>query len=233
MRSVGALKRQMEAARSPDQRAPLWRAAQQLAATAERLLRLLPKLQPDGVQDAAALSPSSVFTGAAACLAETASALANDLGKPAVLAQRTSGARLKEAPAADAAEALADLGFTLSKRTLLWASQPRAQPAGPAGSRGAEQAGAAGQLRAAERAAEPGCELEARQLVLGMLPVAIQACGASFHSALPPADALLGASRCEPPPRQPGLSWQRWRGWTGSAWAHATCPAARRRKLRR
>ena len=93
--------------------------------------------------------------------------------------------------------------------------------------------GAAEQQRAAERAAEPGCELEARQLVLGMLPGVIQACGASFHSAPPPADALLGASRCEPPPRQPGLSWQRWRGWTGRAGPRATCPAARRRELRR
>lgn len=125
-----ALTRQVDAARTPQQRAAAWRAVRQLCAAAECLLRLAPKLPREGTDEAAVLSPAGVHADAACGLAETAFMAAEALRGGAAM---QPGRRFPSEPAAseaaadDAAAAIADLGFTLSKRALLWASRPAAQ----------------------------------------------------------------------------------------------------------
>lgn len=122
--SSDALEQQVAAARSPQERAAAWRSSQQLAVAAERLLRLLPKLPHEDASQAASLSPASLHATVALRLADTALEAASQLPRTGQAAVQPGQARLVEPEAAEAAAAIADLGYTLSKRALLWASRP-------------------------------------------------------------------------------------------------------------
>ena len=128
--AVPLVVQQAAAARTPEQRAESWQAAGKLAAAAERLLRLLPKLPRGTPEEASALSPASFQTEAALGLGRGAVDAARVLAEQALLQPRQAGQREQhDTAAAEAGPALAALAYTLAKRALLWADSPVGQGA--------------------------------------------------------------------------------------------------------
>lgn len=130
MRAAPFLLRQATAAHSPEERAAVWSVVGNLAAAAERLLRLLPKLPRGGIYDmAATLAPGSAFAEGAMLLTAAAAHAAQQLSSDAMQQQRQQRQQLRQqmppdAAAAAASASLAALAYTLAKRALLWADTP-------------------------------------------------------------------------------------------------------------